>query len=118
MSENMNLIVGLLVSIVPLFVVGYLMLNRQPPIFRMFVAMLAIGVGYLWATGAVEDIGAQFTGKRIVVPAENATTPAASKPAAAEAPKAAPEAPKAAPAPAEAPKEAAPPAGAAPADAH
>ena len=42
------------------FVVGYLMLNKQPPIFRMFIAMLLIGLGYLTATGAIEDIGAKF----------------------------------------------------------
>jgi len=119
MSENLNLIAGLLVSFVPLFVAGYLMLNKQPPIFRMFVAMLTIGVGYLWATGAVEDIGAKVTGKRnLAVPVENAAAPAAPKPAAAEAPKAAPEAPKAAAAPADAPKDAAPPVGAQPAGAH
>ena len=61
MSEN--LLVGLLATLVPLFVAGYLMLQKQAAIFRMFVAMLLVGVGYLTATGAIEDIGARVTGK-------------------------------------------------------
>ena len=130
MSEYMNLIIGLLATFVPLFVAGYLMLNRQPPIFRMFVAMLVIGVGYLWATGAVEDIGAKFTGRPNLAnaPEENAVAPVpAAEKAVAPKPEAAPaqekpaaEAPKAEPAPAsatEAPKTA-PPADAQPAGAH
>ncbi len=57
-----DLIVGLLAAFVPLFAVGYLMLNKKPPIFRMFVAMLLVGIGYLTATGAIEDIGARLVG--------------------------------------------------------
>ena len=82
-----DLIVGLLASFVPLFAVGYLMLKSKPPIFRMFVAMLLVGLGYLTATGAIEDIGKRLMGSgEIVAPA---ATPAATEAAPA------PEAPKA-----------------------
>ena len=84
-----SLIVGLLASFIPLFAVGYLMLNKKPPIFRMFVAMLLVGIGYLTATGAIEDIGARLMGggspaavEAPVVPAANtAAKPAAEAPA-------------------------------------
>ena len=61
---NKDLIVGLIVMFVPLFVAGYLMLRKQPGIFRMFIAMLLVGLGYLTLTGAVNDIGAQVLGKK------------------------------------------------------
>lgn len=60
---NDELIVGLLVLAVPLFAVGYLMLRRQAGIFRMYVAMLLIGFGYLAMTGALNDIGRQVLGR-------------------------------------------------------
>ncbi len=44
---TMDLLIGLLVAVVPLFVVGYLMLKDKKPIFRMYLAMLAIALGYL-----------------------------------------------------------------------
>ncbi len=75
-----NLIVGLLASFIPLFAVGYLMLNKKPPIFRMFVAMLLVGLGYLTATGAVEDIGARLVGgspAAVEAPAAKEAAPAA-----------------------------------------
>ena len=89
---NSNLIVGLLASFIPLFVVGYLMLNKKPPIFRMFVAMLLVGLGYLTATGAVEDIGARVAGGGspaavevpVVPAAKEAAKPAADAPAGAK----------------------------------
>ena len=75
-----DLIVGLLAAFVPLFAVGYLMLNKKPPIFRMFVAMLLVGIGYLTATGAIEDIGKRLMGGgEIVVPAATQTAPEAPK---------------------------------------
>ena len=61
---NKDLIVGLIVMFVPLFVAGYLMLRKQPGIFRMFMAMLLVGLGYLTLTGAVSDIGSQVLGKK------------------------------------------------------
>ena len=79
---NKDLIVGLIVMFVPLFVAGYLMLRRQPGIFRMFMAMLLVGLGYLTLTGAVNDIGATILGKkeRMMAPAPvPATAPAPAK---------------------------------------
>lgn len=91
-----DLMMGLLVTAVPALAVGYLMLNKQPPIFRMFIVMVLVGLGYLTATGAIEDIGAKVQGKAAPTPV------AAPQPApAAEAPKAdTPAATQAAPAPA------------------
>ena len=60
---NEDLIVGLLATGIPLFGAGYLMLRQQPGIFRMFAAMLLIGLGYLSATGAMNDIGGKVMGK-------------------------------------------------------
>ncbi len=78
-----ELIVGLLASFIPLFAVGYLMLNKKPPIFRMFVAMLLVGIGYLTATGAIEDIGNRLMGgAEIAVPAAMEKEPEAPKAAA------------------------------------
>ena len=96
-----DLIMGLLVTAIPAFAVGYLMLNKQPPIFRMFIVMVLVGLGYLTATGAIEDIGAKVQGRAAPtpvaapVPAPAAETPATQAPAAAE-----PAATETAPAPA------------------
>ena len=68
---NMDLIVGLLVTAVPLLAIGYFMLAKQPGIFRMFAAMVLIGLGYLTATGALTDIGAQITGNAATAPVES-----------------------------------------------
>lgn len=63
-----DLMVGLLVTAVPALAVGYLMLNKQPPIFRMFIVMVLVGLGYLTATGAIEDIGAKVQGHAAPTP--------------------------------------------------
>ena len=60
---NKDLIVGLITTFVPLFAGGYLMLRKQTSIFRFFMAMLLIGLGYLTATGAINEIGATVLGK-------------------------------------------------------
>jgi hypothetical protein len=60
---NKDLIVGLITTFVPLFAGGYLMLRKQESIFRFFIAMLLIGMGYLTATGAINDIGRTVLGK-------------------------------------------------------
>ena len=70
---NEELIVGLLALAVPLFAVGYFMLRKETGIFRMFMAMLLIGLGYLTATGAINDIGGKVLGhKAMELPAEPA----------------------------------------------
>ena len=75
---NQDLIVGALALGVPLFAVGYFMLRRNAGIFRMFVAMLLIGIGYLTATGAISDIGRAIMGNdAVVVPVETPVAPAA-----------------------------------------
>lgn len=73
---NMELIVGLLVTAVPLIAIGYFMLAKQPGIFRMFVAMVLIGLGYLTATGALTDIGSQIMGNAATTPVEAPAAPA------------------------------------------
>ncbi len=79
---NLDLIVGLLVTAVPLLAIGYFMLAKQPGIFRMFVAMILIGLGYLTATGAISDIGSKVTGNHVAaVPADTPAAPAAPAPA-------------------------------------
>ena len=80
---NKDLIVGLIVMFVPLFVAGYLMLRKQPGIFRMFMAMLLVGLGYLTLTGAVNDIGATILGKKDQMMKDRAMAPAAAPAAAA-----------------------------------
>ena len=72
---NNEMIVGLIVTFVPLFAAGYLMLRKQTSIFRFFMAMLLVGVGYLTATGAINDIGAQVLAHRPAVLKEPATVP-------------------------------------------
>lgn len=75
---NQDLIVGALALGVPLFSVGYFMLRGNAGIFRMFVAMLLIGLGYLTATGAISDIGRAILGSdAILVPIEAPVAPAA-----------------------------------------
>lgn len=82
---NENTIIGFLVAFVPLFAVGYLMLNKNRGVFRMFVAMLIIGLGYLGFTGALDDIGLRVTGGSGVLsldaPAPAGEAPAAPAPA-------------------------------------
>lgn len=48
---------GIVSIAVPLFVIGFFALRRLPWIFAFFVALLAVGVGYLHTTGATRDIG-------------------------------------------------------------
>ena len=91
----MDLVVGLLVTAVPALAVGYLMLKKQPAIFRMFIVMVLVGLGYLTMTGAIEDIGAMMQGKAAPTPvaapapapaaeAPKSEAPAATEPAASE----------------------------------
>ncbi|MEQ1653229.1 MAG: hypothetical protein ABL897_12130 [Hyphomicrobium sp.] len=79
---NQELIVGLVALGIPLFAVGYLMLRKNAGIFRMYLAMLLIGLGYLTATGSMNDIGRQVMGidgmpAPVAVPAADAPAPAA-----------------------------------------
>jgi hypothetical protein len=49
--------IGLLVLGVPLLLIGGLILKRWRPVLWMYVVVLAVGLGYLSYTGAVDDIG-------------------------------------------------------------
>lgn len=106
---------GIVSIAVPLFIIGFFALRRLPWIFAFFVALLAVGVGYLHTTGATRDIGHTVRASLPagLVPGHKAaeeTTPAAEGAAmkaetppptpspAAEAPPAAPAAPAAEPA--------------------
>ncbi|MFN0220067.1 MAG: hypothetical protein ACKVP4_14790 [Hyphomicrobium sp.] len=79
MSED--LLVGLAATAIPLLVLGFLFLRRNAAVFRFFVALLLVGLGYLTATGALVDIGrmVQGEGTAVVAPVD---TPAAPTPAA------------------------------------
>ena len=48
---------GLISAAVPLLIIGFLILRRLPWIFAFFVALLAVGLGYLQTTGAVREFG-------------------------------------------------------------
>ena len=75
---------GLVSAAVPLLIIGFLILRRLPWIFAFFVALLAVGLGYLETTGAVRDFGHKV---RVALPEgivgqHHATeTPATEKPA-------------------------------------
>ena len=96
-------VIGILAIAVPALLIGGILLGRYRPVFWMYFAALVIGIGYLYTTGTVDDVGKQAIGYV-------GTPPPAATPAAAPEPIAAPEpAPAAAPAPAPSPApEAAP----------
>ena len=48
---------GIIAAAVPLIVIGFFALRRMPWIFAFFVALVAVGIGYLDTTGAVKDFG-------------------------------------------------------------
>ena len=100
-------IMGILVIGVPALLVGGILLGRYRPVFWMFFAALAVGLGYLTTTGTVDEIGKQAIGYVGKPPA--ATPAAAPEPATAPEPAPAP-APSAAPEPAPAPEAAPEPA--------
>lgn len=121
MIEVNNTVLGLVAAAVPLLIIGFFILRRLPWIFAFFVALLAVGLGYLETTGAIRDFGHNV---RTVLPegilkhrtheAEPAAGPAM---APAETPAAEPAtpAPEATPAPAQEPAAPAPEATPAPA---
>jgi len=52
-----DMVLGLITLALPLLVIGFLALRRMPAIFAFFVAMLAVGLGYLTTTGTVDEVG-------------------------------------------------------------
>ena len=116
----METLLGFLTIGVPLILVGGILLGRWRPVVLMYLAAVAVGLGYLYTTGTVDEIGKKavtYVGTPPVpapapapepaaTPAPEATPPPAAEPAPApEAAPAAPETPPAeTPAPSEAPK--------------
>lgn len=50
---------GIIAAAVPLIVIGFFVLRRLPWILAFFVALVAVGIGYLETTGAMKDFGHQ-----------------------------------------------------------
>lgn len=66
MSANL---VGALILAVPALAVAWVLLwRRQRPVFMFAVAMILLGVGYLWATGAAGDIGRRWVPSLVSAP--------------------------------------------------
>jgi hypothetical protein len=61
-----NSTLGIIATAVPLIVIGFFALRRLPWIFAFFVALVAVGIGYLETTGAMKQIGHEV---RAVLPA-------------------------------------------------
>jgi len=94
---------GLISAAVPLLIIGFLILRRLPWIFAFFVALLAVGLGYLETTGAVREFGHNVRTvlpEGVVARKAHEAAPAASTPEEkpAEAPAMAPTTPPAEPA--------------------
>ena len=63
-------VIGLSVIGLPALVVAALLLwRRHRAVFFFFVALLAVGLGYLYATGAAGDIGLMVLGLQDAAPA-------------------------------------------------
>ncbi len=60
-------VAGLLALGLPLLVLGLLFLRRNVPVFVFYLVALAVGLGYLTTTGAVEDIGTMALEKAGIV---------------------------------------------------
>ncbi len=71
------LVAGWLALGIPLLVFGLFFLARHRPVMLMYLGACVIGLGYLTATGAVEDVGRKLLGTATT----SATTPAKPAPA-------------------------------------
>jgi hypothetical protein len=74
-------IAGLLTIGLPLVLLGLLFLRRNVPVLVFYIVALAVGLGYLTTTGAVDDVG-----KTALTTLEGATAEKAAEPAPAPAP--------------------------------
>ena len=75
-------IAGVLALALPLLLLGLLFLRRNGVVFLFYVVLCAIGIGYLFTTGALDDIGQQVldvvnqaTTEKAAEPAPAAPTP-------------------------------------------
>ena len=57
---------GIIAAAVPLVIIGFFALRRLPWIFAFFLALIAVGIGYLQTTGAIKDFGHKV---RVTLPA-------------------------------------------------
>lgn len=63
-------IAGALILGIPLLLVAAVALRKQPrPILLFALALILVGLGYLGAVGALDDIGARVIGASAPVPA-------------------------------------------------
>lgn len=74
------LVAGWLAIGIPMLIFGLFFLSRYRPVLLMYLGACLIGLGYLTATGAVEDVGARLLGARDKVATPGATTPSAATP--------------------------------------
>lgn len=51
-------IIGLIATATPLLLFAALFLRKSRPVLLFFVALSAIALGYLYTTGAIDDVGA------------------------------------------------------------
>jgi len=82
---NEYTLVGFGASAILLIALGFLLLRRQHAVRRMYMVMVLIGLGYLTATGAMDDVGRSILGASdLVTPAAETPAPAADPAPAAE----------------------------------
>jgi hypothetical protein len=48
---------GIIAAAVPLIIIGFFALRRLPWIFAFFVALVAVGIGYLTTTDTMKEVG-------------------------------------------------------------
>lgn len=54
-----DLVLGIIAAGVPLLIIGAIALRKLPAVLAFYVALLAVGLGYLGTTGAMKDVGAK-----------------------------------------------------------
>jgi hypothetical protein len=74
-------VAGLLTLGVPLALLGLVFLRRNVPVLVFYLVALAVGIGYLTTTGAVDDVGAFALDKAGMVAEKAAETAPAPAPA-------------------------------------
>ncbi|MFT3732278.1 MAG: hypothetical protein QM780_12825 [Hyphomicrobium sp.] len=57
---------GIIAAAVPLVIIGFFALRRLPWIFAFFLALVAVGIGYLETTGTMREFGHKV---RVALPA-------------------------------------------------
>jgi hypothetical protein len=73
-------IAGAVALALPLLLLGLLFLRRNGVVFLFYVVLCAVGIGYLFTTGAVDDIGKQVLDLVNQAMTEKAAEPAPAAP--------------------------------------